>query len=139
MTTAIIDKAQTALASAKLLLSVGDSDGATNRAYYSMFDAAIAALSWAGGGNDQLAHQTHGGLIAAFGLHLVRSGKLPPEFGRALNRAQELRLTSDYLAGPVPIDKAEWAVQEAEAFLEGVRRLLTQPSPQTRPGPPIPP
>jgi uncharacterized protein (UPF0332 family) len=126
VTTEILDKAQTALASAKLLLSAGDSDGATSRAYYAMFDAAKAALAWAGGSNDQPQHKTHSGLIAAFGLHLVKTGKLPAEFGRSLNRVQELRLTGDYLPVPVPIDKSEWAVQEAERFLEGVRRLLAQ-------------
>jgi uncharacterized protein (UPF0332 family) len=48
MTTGVMDKAQKALASARLLLGAGDTDGATNRAYYAMFDAAIAALLWAG-------------------------------------------------------------------------------------------
>ncbi|MCO6434390.1 hypothetical protein [Nitrosomonas nitrosa] len=33
-----------AAASAKLLLDTGDADGASNRAYYAMFDAARAAL-----------------------------------------------------------------------------------------------
>lgn len=39
----LITKAQRALASAKLLLGSGDVDGACNRAYYAMFDAARAA------------------------------------------------------------------------------------------------
>ena len=37
-------KASRAVASAKLLLDAGDVDGACNRAYYAMFDAAHAAL-----------------------------------------------------------------------------------------------
>jgi hypothetical protein len=53
MTKEIMDKAAKALASARILLKVGDSDGATNRAYYAMFDPAIAALSWAGFGTAQ--------------------------------------------------------------------------------------
>jgi len=48
MTREILDKADKALSSARLLLNAGDSDGASNRAYYVMFDAAIAALVWAG-------------------------------------------------------------------------------------------
>lgn len=40
----LIAKANRALASAKLLLDSGDVDGACNRAYYAMFDAARAAL-----------------------------------------------------------------------------------------------
>jgi hypothetical protein len=71
MTKEIMDKAEKALASASILFDAGDSDGATNRAYYAMFDAAVAALSWAGVGLAQDQHKTHGGLIGSFGLHLV--------------------------------------------------------------------
>lgn len=46
MTKEIMHKAEKALASARILLDANDSDGATNRAYYAMFDATIAALSW---------------------------------------------------------------------------------------------
>ena len=124
MMTDIMDKAEKALASARLLLNAGDSDGATNRAYYAMFDAAVAALLWTG---TQDRHKTHSGLIAGFGLHLVRPGLLPAEFGRSINRVQELRLTGDYLAEPVSLEKADWAVQEAATFVAGIRQLLTQP------------
>jgi uncharacterized protein (UPF0332 family) len=37
-------KAAQAVASARVLLETNDADGATNRAYYAMFDAAQAAL-----------------------------------------------------------------------------------------------
>ena len=40
----LMGKAARAVASARLLLSDGDVDGACNRAYYAMFDAARAAL-----------------------------------------------------------------------------------------------
>jgi uncharacterized protein (UPF0332 family) len=124
-----MDKAQKALASAKLLLSAGDTDGATNRAYYAMFDAAIAALIWAGANAEQHSPKTHSGLIASFGQNLVKAGTLPAEFGRALNRVQELRLTADYLAEPVSSDKAQWAIEEAESFVGAVLALLLQPKP----------
>ncbi|WP_295439099.1 HEPN domain-containing protein [uncultured Thiodictyon sp.] len=42
-------KARRALASARLLLADGDLDGACNRAYYAMFDAAQAAVETAQG------------------------------------------------------------------------------------------
>jgi len=69
-----IGKADSALGSAKLLLDAGDSDGATNRAWYAMFDAASAALAWAGAAATHDRHKTHSGLIGAFGEHLVRTG-----------------------------------------------------------------
>jgi uncharacterized protein (UPF0332 family) len=127
MTQRVMDKALKALASARILLEAGDTDGATNRAYYAMFDAAMAALSWAGADVEQSPPKTHGGLITSFGQNLVRTGKLPSEFGRAFNRVQELRLTADYLTEPVPLDKAKWAIQEAGRFVAAISELLLQP------------
>ena len=40
----LMKKAVRACASARVLLDLGDVDGACNRAYYAMFDAARAAL-----------------------------------------------------------------------------------------------
>ena len=40
----LMAKAAQAVASARVLLETNDADGATNRAYYAMFDAAQAAL-----------------------------------------------------------------------------------------------
>lgn len=40
-TEALIAKATQAAQSAKVLLDTGDADGACNRAYYAMFDAAV--------------------------------------------------------------------------------------------------
>jgi uncharacterized protein (UPF0332 family) len=45
---AYTEKASRALASAKLLLADGDFEGACNRAYYAMFDAAHALLLQSG-------------------------------------------------------------------------------------------
>lgn len=42
--TALMEKADQACSSARALLNLGDADGACNRAYYAMFDAARAAL-----------------------------------------------------------------------------------------------
>ena len=40
----LIAKAHTACSSARALFDLGDMDGAANRAYYAMFDAARAAF-----------------------------------------------------------------------------------------------
>ncbi len=127
MTSDIIDKALKALASARLLLGAGDSDGATNRAYYAMFDAAIAGLRWAG--SLQALPRTHSGLIGSFGRHLVQTGLVAAELGRGLNRVQELRLTADYLSETLPLDKAEAAVEEAASFVATIQQLVAKPRP----------
>ena len=121
----LMEKAGKALASAQLLLDAGDSDGATNRAYYAMCDAASAALVWSGATEAPGRPKTHSGLIGSFGLHLVRTGRLAAEFGRSLNQVQELRLTGDYLAELVPPEKAKWAVQAANDFVAAIQRFIT--------------
>ena len=70
--TELMDKADRAIASAKLLLDAGDVDGPCNRAYYAMFDAARAALLLSGAPVDPVVAKSHSGLISAFSLHLVK-------------------------------------------------------------------
>lgn len=117
---ALMQKADRALASARLLLDAGDTDGACNRAYYAMFDAARAALANAA---EPETTKTHGGLIAAFGLQLVKPGRLPKALGRMLNRAEEVRLLADYTGGSVESAGARELLSQA-----GLRRRRAEPS-----------
>lgn len=80
-----IAKAERAADSAKLLLENGDPEGACNRAYYAMFDAAHAALLWSGSHIRPGEIKKHSNLIAAFGKHVVQTSILPVELGKALN------------------------------------------------------
>jgi uncharacterized protein (UPF0332 family) len=92
-------------------------------------DAAIAALSWVGADLDNGPPETHSGLFTRFGQNLVLANLLSSEPGRALNRVQELRLMADYLAEPVSLDKAQWAIQEPDRFVAAVSGLLLQSKP----------
>ena len=114
----LLAKAIQAAASAKLLLDAGDADGACNRAYYAMFDAARAALLASGAPVPAEIAKTHSGLISAFSLHLVKSGRVPVEFGKSLNKAEELRLIADYKGDPIESDAASWVVSEAHSFVQ---------------------
>lgn len=91
----LIAKAQRAAASAQVLLETGDLEGACDRAYYAMFNASRAALLASGAPAGAENTKTHSGLIAAFSLHLVKTGRIPLEYGRALNRVEELRMIAD--------------------------------------------
>lgn len=97
----LMAKAVQAATSAKVLLDAGDADGACNRAYYAMFDAARAALLASGAAVEAEIARTHSGLITAFSLHLVKTGRVALELGKALNKAEELRLVADYKGDPV--------------------------------------
>jgi len=128
MTLRLLDKAARALSSARLLLDAGDTDGATNRAYYAMFDAATAAVQMLGGAELRSPPKTHSGLISAFGQYVVQSGRVPVEQGRAFNRIHDLRMTADYLADAIPTDKAGQAIEDAAQFVQMLRALLAAPS-----------
>lgn len=113
-------KARRALASAQKLLQDNDGDGACNRAYYAMFDAARAALIASKAPVPPEIAKTHSGLISAFSLHLVKPNLFPVELGRSLNKAEDLRLIADYKGDSINAEEAIWVVQQAQAFVEKV-------------------
>ena len=119
----LMAKAQRALTSAKLLLDSGDVDGACNRAYYAMFDAARAALLSIHAPVPAEVARTHSGLITAFSLHLVKPGLVAVEHGRSLNKVEDLRLIADYRGDPVTLENAAWALEQAQSFLQAVQAL----------------
>ena len=117
-------KAEAALSAARLLLQAKDGDGACNRAYYAMFDAAHAALFALGVEGMTSPIKTHNGLIAKFGQEVILKGHLPSTFGEDLNAVQRFRQVADYSGDLVADDKAAWAVERAEAFVAAIRSLL---------------
>lgn len=113
----LMAKAVQALESAKLLLDAGDADGASNRAYYAMFDAARAALLTLG----LDVGKTHKGVLSAFSDRLVKNGPIPKEVGRLLKHAETFRYVADYEGDPVELGDARQLVQQAETFVAAVR------------------
>lgn len=120
----LLSRAHRAATPAELLLEDGDIDGACNRAYYAMYDAARAALLAAKAPVDPNVIRTHNGLIAAFGLHLVKPGLINSEMGRTFNRAQEIRQAADYTNDQVDVSLAIWAVERSAWFIEAVREAF---------------
>jgi uncharacterized protein (UPF0332 family) len=116
----LMAKAIRAASSARLLCDAGDYEGACDRAYYAMFNAARAALLASGANEQEAVAKTHGGLISAFSLQLVKTQKVPVEYGRLLNKVEELRLIADYKGDPIEQEKAEWAVESAHSFVETI-------------------
>lgn len=114
-------KASRALAAARLLVANAEVEGACNRAYYAMFDAAHAALLASGEMVSETSIRTHRGLIGAFGLHLVQKNRVSRELGRILNEVEQIRLLADYTGEEIDLQKALWAVEQAESFVEAMR------------------
>jgi uncharacterized protein (UPF0332 family) len=128
-----IAKAGRALEEARVLLDAGGFEGACNRAYYAMFDAAHAALLVAGVTVPDASPKTHRSLIASFGLNLVKVGMIEPELGSALNKVERLRKLADYTGETVTDEDARWAVDQAGALVDTVRERMLPDEPASRP------
>jgi len=117
-------KALQAMASARVLLELGDVDGASNRAYYAMFDAAQAALLMSGVPAPDALGKTHRGLINTFSAYLVKDGPVSKELGRQLKRAEEMRLVADYNGESVTQADVADLVVKAEVFVSTMQILF---------------
>ena len=95
----LMERSRRSLRSARNILDDGDHDFAMSRAYYAMFYAATAALLSQG-----IKRAKHSGVIAAFGQHLVKPGKVATEHQGALQAAFRDRSAGDY-AGIFPPEK----------------------------------
>ena len=122
-------KAAQAAEPGRTLLTSGDADGACNRAYYAMFDAARAALRVAG--HD--VGKTHRGVLNAFNDLLVKDGPMPKEAGRLLKHAEAFRYVADYSDNAVNLADARNMVEQAESFVMTVRSILARPNPNQTP------
>ena len=123
----LMTKARIACESARALLERQDSDGACNRAYYAMFDAARAALMATNAEIPLNIGKTHSGVLTAFSQHLVKNGPVPRDIGRLLKQAEELRLVADYSGDSITLDDARALVEKAESFVDTLASILDAP------------
>lgn len=120
----LIARARRSAASAKILYDTEDMSGACNRAYYAMFDAARAALL---AGNEPVKSgliKTHSGLIAAFSLHLIKSGRIPAAYGRSLRQVDQIRLVADYSDEEPDRKTAASSIEQATHFIQAIASYL---------------
>ena len=119
-----IAKASHAAKSARILLAAGEHEGACNRAYYAMFNAAHADLLWSGAHVNPGETKKHNSLIAAFGKHLVLTGLLPSDLGKALNKAEKVRILADYKGKDIELEKEAEIVEQAAQFVMEVENTF---------------
>ena len=119
-----MQKADRALASARLLLDAGDTDGACNRAYYAMFDAARAALS--GEDSAETTEPTADSSRPSASSSSSPAGCRGSWDGCSIVQ-KEVRLLADYTGGSVEPAEASEALSQAEAFVNAVRDYLNRP------------
>ena len=94
---------------------------AVSRAYYAILHAARAALQLHG-----VTTESHTGVRSMFGLHIVKTGLVEPEWGAEIGRSEGRRIASDYDA-ETQFDEtdARHACDRANSFLDRIPPLLT--------------
>lgn len=127
-----IAKASHAAKSARILFLAGEHEGACNRAYYAMFNAAHAALLWSGAHINPGETKKHNSLVAAFGKHLVLTGLLPSDLGKALNKAENVRILADYTGEDIEPEKAAEIVEQAVLFVAAVENKFAPAAPSVK-------
>ena len=120
--TFLLNKAQTFLRSAAVLVELEDFDSCASRAYFAMFYAAQAALV---AENSKLPEQM--GIRSAFIEQFIDSGRMPERAAEALEQAYELKEVGDYSNSyAVKKEDGERVLQEAEAFVTTIADRLEQ-------------
>lgn len=92
-----------------------------NRMYYAAYYAVSALLI----ANGHYA-KTHETIVRAFGLHFVKEGIFPSEYGRLYNKLFSLRLTGDYN------DHYDLNEDDVLPFIDATERLIADVSKKAR-------
>ena len=113
-------RARMALRAAQLLTAEDYPEDAASRAYYAILHAAKAVLFV-----HDIATRSHAGTRRMFGLHLVRTGQVEPEWASFLGESLDDRLAADYDSA-VSVSAAEAAreTRRSRRFLSRMRRYL---------------
>ncbi|MEO0770593.1 MAG: HEPN domain-containing protein, partial [Cyanobacteria bacterium J06649_4] len=115
-----LNRAESSLGAAQVLIEAHFYNDAVSRAYYSAFYGATALLL-----SKEISVRSHSGLLQAIGLNFVKTGLLEKQFGRDLNRLAELRSVGDYgELKHIRLSEAVQAVETAAAFLKEVHSIL---------------
>lgn len=118
-----LELAQEMLRDARLLK---ENDGSpisiVNRAYYSVFYAALALLVTA-----DVEPNKHSGVLAKFDELFIRQGILPKEMSRIIHHAFDMRQAGDYQKSKVLTEEqAVDVLTSAEKFVKAIREKLLQ-------------
>ena len=91
-----------------------------NRAYYSVFYAALALLV-----TEDIEPNKHAGVLAKFDELFVRQGIFPKEMGRILHHAFDMRQAGDYQKSRVITEEqAVEVLRSAEEFVDVITKKL---------------
>lgn len=117
-----LQKARDCLTDAQILFDAKRYDGAANRSYYAIFDAATAVLALEG-----VAFSKHQGVISYFQRNYVKTGIFGVQESKSLQNAFTVRQKADYTDFYViSKDEVERQIMNAQAFLNTVEAYIKE-------------
>jgi uncharacterized protein (UPF0332 family) len=118
-----LDKAHDDLAMAHVLLQARGWRAAVNRAYYTVFHVASAALLWL-----DVERTKHSAVQASFNQVLVKPGLIETEYSQIYKMARDWREEQDYSDTARALDEpmATQIVNDAERFAARLERYLRE-------------
>ena len=117
-----LERAEESLSSAQILLDAGKYNRAISEGYYAQYYAAKALLS-----SKDIQAKKHRGVLAMLGLEFVNKNFLEETYLKAYARSMKLREKADYdVYFTASREEAEVVIDEAERFIERVRKLLKE-------------
>lgn len=116
-----IESAESCLTDANALFQIESYKGATNRAYYAVFNAMRAVLAM-----DGIDRKRHSGVISEFQRLYLKTHVFDASYSRIISNAFALRVGGDYQDYYV-ISKQEIAdlIADAESFVQAVKDYLS--------------
>ena len=115
-----IEKSKNTFAEVIALVNAGLWSGAANRLYYAVFHAVSALLV-----HDRHQVNTHQGSHALFGLHYIKTGILPDEFGHLYGQLQTMRENSDYnCIYDVKPEELQERIEPSRQMIRAIETLL---------------
>lgn len=107
---------------ARLLYQAQRHDGACNRAYYAMFNAARALLARHGISPEKM--KRHATVSRLFSLTFVKHGPFEAAEGRALANAEQARVKVDYAGGTLDLEAIRDVMESMERFMATAEHVI---------------
>ena len=115
-------RARESFRAAEVLAKQGFPTQAVSTAYYAVLHAAKAALEVY-----DVETRSHSAVRRMFGLHLIRSGEIEPEWASHLAESLDDRMAADYNPEVTfTTQEAQEEVRRTQEFLRRIRRYLLQ-------------
>jgi len=116
----LLERADKYVNSAKVLINEKDYESSVSRMYYAMFYSVQALLL-----TKNLTYSSHKGVISSFGENYIKTGILPKNLSKILNRAFEKRQLSDYeYTFVISLEDAEEILKEGIILINEIKSFL---------------